>query len=109
MTYNTPDARAFLEQNEIAAATLTVMEIAPYAEHHCGGLFVLGCPVGSDRYAKLHDSWGGEDTVVLHIYNPDFEFAGEGDDDFDPDETVQHFDTGREAFAAFLLAIGEES
>lgn len=91
------DLIRFLEQNELAADTITPEQLATlengFAEHHAGGLFVLIRRVG-ERYLKLHDSWGDENMVVLHCYDP-----GSPDD---PSEVEVYFKDGRTAVDAFL-------
>lgn len=92
------DFNRFMDQNPLLMETITDEQLERIQEeglieHHSGGLFVLGMPVGS-RYAKCHDSWGDEGTVVVHIYNP------EKPDD--PLERVIHFTTGRAAVDYFL-------
>jgi hypothetical protein len=96
------DMVRWLEQNDIAKATLTAEQCAQvegYAEHHAGGLFVLMYErrVGDNWVCtKLHDSWGDDGKVVVHTYDPDLD----GDD-----TTIQreeYFDTGKEAVEAFL-------
>lgn len=94
------DLEIFLNQNPLTAASLTPEQleaIEPYAEHHAGGLFVLGKHLEGDRYAKVHDSWGDDGSVVLHAYDPD-----EPDD---PAETITEYATGHEAIVAFLSSI----
>lgn len=93
-TYN---ADKFLAQNEIAAHTLTPEQVAPYAQHHAGGLYVLFDYVeGSEGLCvKMHDSWGEHpDKVVVHVYDPE--------DDGGPNEVVEYHTTGRAAFQRFL-------
>lgn len=85
----------FMAQNTLAAQTVTpeqAEQADAFAEHHCGGLYVLGAPLG-ERYVKCHDSWGDEGTVVVHAYDP--EDGGTPDD-------VWHFPTGEQAVARFL-------
>lgn len=96
-------AQAFLAQNEIAGQQLTIEEIAPYAEHHSGGLMVLGSFTEDGTYVKMHDSWGPgkpdePGDVVVHEYDPD---------DTEGMDEVSYFDTGREAFEFFLRRVGE--
>lgn len=90
------DARAFLEQNTLCAADLTEDDIEAvifYAEHHCGGASVLARAGLGHRAIKMHDSWGPDENVVVHIYETD------GDD---PDDEVYPFTSGHEALAFFL-------
>ena len=96
------DAARFLAQNERAAATLEEDEIEGYAEHHAGGLYVLFgyTPAPEGRCVKLHDSWGDDEYVVVHIYDP------ENADD--PDEIVLSFRDGATAFKHFLTAIDDD-
>jgi hypothetical protein len=101
---NNVAGRAFLEQNQVCAETLDLEEIAWAAEHHSGGLFVLGSHSAEDGYyVKMHDTWGPgkpdePGNVVVHEYDPD-----------DPEgyDEVSYFDTGTEAYADFLRRVGE--
>ena len=94
-------AKEFIVQNALAAETLTADEVAPYAEHHSGGLIVLGAHLPDGRYAKVHDSWADEAKVVLHAYDPDFVMPTD-DPAADPRESVAEYDTGREALDELL-------
>lgn len=96
------DMLRWLEQNDIAKATMTALQCAQvegYAEHHAGGLYVLMHErrVGDNWVCtKLHDSWGDDGQVVVHTYSPDLETD---------DTTIQreeYFDTGKKAVEAFL-------
>lgn len=92
----TTDAELFLRQNERFAADLAPEDVATlelYAEHHAGGLFVLGRPLDDGRYVKAHDSWGDDESIVVHAYDPD---------DSDADDVEEYFTSGRKALAAFL-------
>lgn len=122
----TVDMERWLEQNEIAARGLTEDEVRAaedFAEHHAGGLFVLGCYVDGkpELYVKMHDSWGDEDKVVVHVYHHD-DMTGrcqshEGAHTYraDPDPCIgwdvtdaeHYYDTGSEALAHFLRLVGE--
>lgn len=95
---------AFRRQNPKAAAGLTDEEIEPFAEHHSGGLVVMGSPAGEptgvdlrEYYAKMHDSWGPDDAIVVHCYDVD------QIDESDPrsDQVTYHEDS-RSAFRHFL-------
>lgn len=90
------DASVFLAQNPLAAETLAdkIETIEPFAEHHAGGMVVLAdySGVKPGLYVKLHDSWGPEDKVIVHEYDPD---------DLGVDD-VWTFDTGSEAFDFFI-------
>lgn len=92
------NGQAFLLQNEMAAATLTLDEVAPYAEHHSGGLIVLAGSAADGRSVKMHDSWGDDGSVIVHAYDP-----AEAED---PSETVDEFATGSAALDRFLEMIG---
>lgn len=105
-----PAAVRFLIQNDTAACDLTDEDretVEAYAEHHAGGLYVLGREVrpAPDRvYVKMHDDWGDGEQVVVHTYNPDYD----GDaPDGDPVERVEFFDSGHAALARFLT-VGDE-
>lgn len=99
------DAQRFLSQNDGYAETLTDDDratVEQYAEHHSGGLYVLGRALESGLYVKSHESWGGPDDVlgrehVVHMYDPDA-------DDDGTEVVLQYFDTGHEALQAFLSA-----
>lgn len=73
---------AFRRQNPELSARLMDHEIEGWAEHHAGGLLVLGSWTSdARRYVKAHDTWGpglpdepGE--IVVHEYDP--ETAGSG-------------------------------
>lgn len=97
-------AEAFMGQNPDAAETLTIEQVRPYAEHHSGGLVVLGAPALRDNcYVKMHDTWGPglpdePGSVVVHEY--DLDGTGAVDE-------VTYFTSGREAFAHFLNLIGD--
>ncbi len=97
-THLSRNGLAFLDQNPRAAATLTSTDqleaVDDFAEHHAGGLIVLFRYTEDGRCMKMHDSWGDEDTVVVHTYDPD--------NPEDPAETVQSFTSGTDALAAFL-------
>lgn len=98
------DLDNFLAQNTRAAETITpelAERVAPYAQHHAGGLYILLDWTG-DLCVKLHDSWGDDEHVVVHAYDPDYD----GDrPDGDPLERVEEFTTGREAVERFLSII----
>lgn len=117
-------AEAFLAQNGYAAETLEYDEIAPYAEHHAGGLVVLGeMSTRAGYYVKVHDTWGeagpnGEE-IIVHEYPLD-EPEGQGPigcstyvrdgiwtEEWSDASFVWYFATGREAFEFFLARIGE--
>lgn len=100
------DMARWLEQNHRAAETITpeqIRAVAQYAEHHAGGLFVLGGDTPGDHYVKCHDSWGDDASVIVHTYDPDAE-----DPEFSDTETIAEYATGTEAVAAFLLAVEGE-
>jgi hypothetical protein len=91
------EMRRFLAQNERTAATMTdavALAAEPYADHHSGGLYVLIRSLGGDpeRYVKMHDSWGDDEFIVVHAYDP-----------LNPDEGehVAYLRTAEEAFTAF--------
>lgn len=94
------DSIRFLNQNDIAAATLTAKEIDGYAEHHAGGLYVLMWNNLPNGYCmKMHDTWGdpADGAVVLHIYDP------ENPDD--AEESMLYYATGSAAFEQFLAIV----
>lgn len=73
-----PEWSAFVAQNDVFMVGLTLdetEELVQYASHHAGGLFVLIRPVivteEANVYAKVHDSWGDDAGIVLHIYDAD--------------------------------------
>lgn len=89
------DMDAFLEQNDLCAATLTpqnVDDLEPYAQHYSGGLVVVLRDLGDDRYVKMHDSWGDDGQIVVHAYNTLT----------DEDETERYFDAGWQAAEHFF-------
>lgn len=89
----------FLAQNDLFSADLTAHDrevAAPYAEHHAGGLFVLGRRINDRLYVKAHDSWGDDGKIVVHVYDPDAADGG----------TVDYFDSGHDALVRFLGAEG---
>lgn len=86
----------FLSQNEIAAATLLAGDVEGYAEHHAGGLIVLLRHLDNGWLVKLHDSWGADEEVVVHRYDPNAD-----DPEFSDTEEVWAFQTGAEAFRFF--------
>jgi hypothetical protein len=95
-------AQTFLDQNEIAAATLTRDEVEAFAEHHAGGLHVLGSYFDNGErsgYVKMHDSWGDDENVIVHEYDPD------NPDPDDDDDIVHEFSTGRAALDYFLTIV----
>lgn len=102
-TMDTNEGRAFVHQNVLAANTIPGEAIDQWSQHYSGGLVVLAAPMGEQGedgepqcWMKLHDSWGGEDDVVVHIYSAD----ASGDVD-----VVFHFDTGDRALAFFEFAM----
>jgi hypothetical protein len=95
------DRERFLHQNERVAATITAEQrdaIEHYAEHHSGGLYVLGRELDDGRYVKLHDSWGDDEYVVVHAYDP---MGGSRRVERD-DEEETYFKKGSDAIDAFL-------
>lgn len=94
------DAARFLEQNNDAAETLSADDVALFAQHHAGGLYVLLDYAPDGRCVKLHDTWGGDGPVIVHVYDPD--------KPDDPAEVVESFKTGREALARFHTLIDGE-
>src|SRR5690348_9087135 len=97
----TEEGQAFLEQNSLfAKAGLSAPHLEAvdqFAEHHCGGLFVLGRPEDG-LIVKCHESWGPgrpdePGDIVVHIYDP------HGDT-----EAVRYYDDPADAIADFLLA-----
>lgn len=95
-----PDWAAFAEQNGLTMATVRdddelMSNVATYAQHHCGGLFVLIAERSDGRLVKCHDSWGDDEHVVVHVYDPDSE-------DEDPTEEVIEFRRGIDAVRTFL-------
>jgi hypothetical protein len=67
---------AFLAQNTKTARHVTEEQKVElreweHAEHHSGGLIVLGRPFDEGLYVKMHDGWGNNDDPVLHIYSLD--------------------------------------
>lgn len=87
----------FIAQNPHTAAGLAPDQITPYAEHHAGGLHVLGAPTSDGRWVKLHDTWGPgtpdePGDIVVHAYDPD------ADSD---DETRTRVDYFTDAAAAY--------
>lgn len=96
------DTEIFVRQNPRTCLTIEHDQIDEYVSHHAGGLRVMDRWVDDKRIVKMHDSWGGEDSVVVHVYDP------ENADD--PDEIVKHFSTGAAAFEYFkALPDGEAS
>lgn len=94
----------FLDQNPLTAAGLTEAdreEAEPFAEFHCGGLYVLIRPLEGTRYVKMHDSWGPDENIVVHVYD--------NEDADDPDERVYEFDDGQTAFRAFAWTEFDEA
>lgn len=68
----------FLAQNTKTAAHITEEQAKElrdweHAEHHSGGLLVLGRPFDDGLYVKMHDGWGNNDDPVLHVYSLDDE------------------------------------
>lgn len=98
---------AFIDQNPYSARGLSRDQIELYAEHHSGGLIVLGGYAGSGSYVKMHDTWGpgtegGEPgDIVVHEYDPE-NFNEDAEDD-----KVAFFTDGPTALKAFLTALGE--
>lgn len=91
------DAERFLAQNTLVAESITDADtkaVEDFAEHHAGGLYVLGRPVGDGRYIKLHDSWGDDEMIVVHAYDPN--------DQDDESESETYYANGSDAVAAFL-------
>jgi len=97
------DGYRFLVQNAVAAGTLADQEqvdaVMQFAEHHAGGLVVLGRSLDDGRYVKMHDSWGDDGKVVVHAYDPEDEMINA--------DVEYYFDTGAEALERFL-AFGTE-
>lgn len=95
--------RGFAEQNPDAMTGIDSDVVRTYAEHHSGGLIVMGRALGDGRYVKMHDSWGDPDDepeghVVVHVYDTDPDpLMSE-----DPTETITYFPTGAAALPAFL-------
>lgn len=88
---------AFLAQNTaIADGEFDGEEVADYAQHHCGGLFVLLRHLDDGRVIKCHDSWGPPELgpVCVHVYDPD--------STDDSDEEVLYPPDGTEAVRLFL-------
>ncbi|GAB3081145.1 hypothetical protein GCM10027053_52160 [Intrasporangium mesophilum] len=94
-------SKAFLAQNAAFAAGLTaegLEAIEAFAEHHSGGLYVLGRQVSDELYVKTHDSWGPgmpdePGDVVVHLYSLDDEQSL---------DLVLFFNDGTAALAAFF-------
>ena len=88
-------AQRFNAQNDLGGVVLTAEEqdiIRRYADHHAGGLVVLWRSLTDDLSVKLHDSWGEDGPVVVHVYDAD-----------DPDrDYIEEFADGHEAIARFL-------
>lgn len=120
-TYN--PAEAFLGQNPICAETLSLEDVGGLAEHHAGGLAVLGAPASIEgRYVKMHDTWGpgkpdepGEIVVHEFYLNPageehhSWEIVNEDgipEQAWDDGSYVWFFDSGRAAYEFFLSRIG---
>lgn len=86
----------FLAQNDLFREGLTEDDyemVHAFADHHAGGLIVLWRPFDVDGLSvKAHDSWGGDDDIVVHVYDSE-----------DPDrQWMRFFDNGHDALNAFL-------
>ena len=91
----------FLAQNERTTATILPEQVAMighFAEHHSGGLYVLGRELDDGRYVKMHDSWGDDEYVVVHAYDP----MGASRRVERDDEEETYFKKGSDAILAFL-------
>ena len=103
MSLHKSDFELFMDQNTLTTATLTEEDrenLEVWAEHHAGGLYVLLGYLHDGRIIKMHDSWGDDDKVVIHIYNPDHD--GHQDD---PGESETYFHTGHVAGQVFLALV----
>lgn len=68
-----------------------VYAVDDYAEVHSGGLVVLHGLTKGGLHVKLHDSWGDDETIVVHIYDADGDGLGDGEFDQDNGEVVQQY------------------
>lgn len=106
MTLTTTDGKNFVAQNTFFVTDLTDADhttIDSYAEHHAGGLVVLGRHIDPVWYVKAHDTWGPgtpeePGDIVVHLYRV------EDDEDGEDEEQVLYFTSGTAALAAFLNA-----
>ncbi len=118
--------KEFLEQNP-GCEGIDEDDIETFAEHHSGGLVVLGAPTVRAYYVKLHDTWGPgtpnePGDIVVHEYPLEdpredtgapveqtwtgFTEDGIPYEGWSDDSRVYYFDNGREAFDFFLGRIG---
>jgi hypothetical protein len=77
--FTTEDGARFAAQNDRllhglmpAGAPLPVDVVAAideYASHHAGGLMVLEGQVSPGVHVKVHDSWGDDTNIVVHVYS----------------------------------------
>jgi hypothetical protein len=94
------DLASFVTQNMTMVSGMTEdqMEmIDTYVDHHAGGLYVLWRDLGEENLSvKAHDSWGGDDEIVVLFYDADVPVR----------ERVIYFaaSEGEEAFDKFLTA-----
>ena len=98
------EAEAFLAQNPLCAEGLTVEQIEDHTAPHSGGLVVLLRGLGDGVLVKMHDSWGGDEEIVVHRYDPDeaepqtseietvWVFAGSGSRATDAAEAFKFFE-----------------
>lgn len=81
-TFDTEDGTRFAQQNERVMEGLmanggtpldpdVIALIDEYASHHAGGLVVLQGAVSPGVYVKVHDSWGDDTNIVVHLYAAD--------------------------------------
>lgn len=92
------DASRFLQQNLVAARTLSLDDVEPWAQHHAGGLYVMLARLDDGRCIKMHDDWDTPRRVVVHAYDPD----AETDEDRVRTEVLLTFETGVEALAEWV-------
>ena len=86
----------FLHQNPLSAKGLTEKDVEDYTQFHSGGLIVLLRYLEGDWLVKLHDSWGSDEEVVVHRYDPNVD-----DPEFSETEKVWAFTDAAEAFRFF--------
>lgn len=107
----TVEGQRFLEQNDAALTGLTAEDVETvdfYAEHHAGGLYVVGGRMPDGRYVKAHDTWGDPDDgeVVVNAYDPDSDRDEWGDNIADTTgDAVEYFDTMHDALARFRALV----
>lgn len=88
-------ARKFLEQNPLIAEQLEVADVESYVAHHAGNLIVLYGFTAQGDSVKMHESWGGDDVIVVHVY----------DTEDDQRDVVLDYDHARDALEAFTMIL----